>query len=269
MVCAIAPLLSSPLHATSRTPLCTTGGPAFAGTSTASNYPQRGSKFGDWQGGVQVASFVTGGLLPREQRGRTTNATVHIADYFATFSKLAGIDPGSGLAEPSTGPREHTNPDSESQLQDSVPPLDSVDQWPVLSGQSTQPARTETYLTENAVMQGPWKLIQGKGKKQLGDAQWSGPLYPKVPANGTAAADCSAGCLYHVLEDPREEHDLAKEQPSRAKELLGLLDSYRQTNFEPQVPGVSIDEVCAKTAKNGGRLTPADWKESLQSIAGE
>jgi hypothetical protein len=41
-----------------------------------------------------------------------------------------------------------------------------------------------------------WKLIAAGA----GDAQWSGPLYPKVPAVGATSANCSADkpCLFEV-----------------------------------------------------------------------
>ena len=40
------------------------GGPSFTGSDhTANNYPMRGSKMANWQGGIRVNAFVSGGLL--------------------------------------------------------------------------------------------------------------------------------------------------------------------------------------------------------------
>ena len=100
------------------------------------------------------------------------------------------------------------------------------------------------------MLSGTWKLIQGKGKGKIGDARWSGPLYPKVPATGTEDADCSMGCLYDVLADPGEHNEQSKAFPDITKQLLAKLDEYRKTNFEPLTPNVTIAQVCEATQLN-------------------
>merc|ERR1712216_557673 len=66
------------------------GGPAYW---AANNYPLRGTKGTDFQGGVRVAAFVTGGLLPSAVRGTTlsTRQRIHVADWYSTFCFLANV----------------------------------------------------------------------------------------------------------------------------------------------------------------------------------
>jgi arylsulfatase A-like enzyme len=56
------------------------GGPAYW---AANNHPLRGTKGTDFQGGVRVAAFASGGLLPAAVRGTTLqpNQPIHVADW--------------------------------------------------------------------------------------------------------------------------------------------------------------------------------------------
>jgi hypothetical protein len=51
-----------------------------------------GGKFSDFEGGIRVNSFVSGGFLPAKRRGQEESRYVHIADWHTTFCALAGVD---------------------------------------------------------------------------------------------------------------------------------------------------------------------------------
>ena len=53
------------------------------GTSGANNWPLRGEKHTSWQGGVRVAAFVSGGLVPSRFRGTRSDVVSHVADWCA------------------------------------------------------------------------------------------------------------------------------------------------------------------------------------------
>merc|ERR1719199_984936 len=53
--------------------------------------PNRGGKFSDFEGGVRVAAFATGGVLPKAVRGKSVDGMISIADWYATFCALAGV----------------------------------------------------------------------------------------------------------------------------------------------------------------------------------
>ena len=40
---------------------------------------------------ILINAFASGGLIPEELRGTKEESIVHIADWFGTFCKLAGI----------------------------------------------------------------------------------------------------------------------------------------------------------------------------------
>lgn len=80
-----------------------------------SNWPFRGAKNSNWEGGTRTPAFVNGGLLPNTQRGKVLNDMIHIVDWYATFLVLAGLDP--------------TDPSSTSPS-----PIDSINVWPFVNG---------------------------------------------------------------------------------------------------------------------------------------
>jgi hypothetical protein len=45
----------------------------------------------DYQGGVRVAAFATGGLIPTQMRGTKVLGAMHLVDIHMTFCTLAGV----------------------------------------------------------------------------------------------------------------------------------------------------------------------------------
>ena len=87
------------------------GGPSYNSAHTANNYPLRGSKLSDWEGGVRVTAFVSGGWVPTAEHGTTRHGLMAIADWHATFCELAGAP--------------HCNIDAAAAAAN-LPPLDSI-----------------------------------------------------------------------------------------------------------------------------------------------
>ena len=76
----------------------------------------------EFEGGLRQSAFVSGGFLPPQMRGKTTYALMHICDWYATFSSLAGVDP------------------YDAPVGGGVPASDGLDMWPVIAGiNSTSP----------------------------------------------------------------------------------------------------------------------------------
>lgn len=214
------------------------GGPSFSDQKAASNFPLRGGKYTLFEGGIRVNAFVTGGLLPTAMRGKNTTAAMHVSDWYTTFSGLAGVD--------------HTDD------HDGVPSVDGVDQWPVISGQTTDPQRTEIFVAKNTLILDNWKLIA----TGAGDARWSGPLYPQVPAEGEKNSTICSGnapCLFDIITDASERQNVAEKHPDVVARLQARLDELMDGFWTPTKPNVTREQTCAATARNGGYLTPADW----------
>ena len=106
---------------------------------------------------MRVASFVHSPLLPAAVRGTVLDATISVADWWATLVTLAGLEPvdsgfqpSSGLALPEPwGCVEHGKCSFE---------VDGLDMWPLITGKNrTAPRYAQQLLLEA----GPilcWKL---------------------------------------------------------------------------------------------------------------
>jgi hypothetical protein len=79
------------------------------------NHQMRGGKYSEFEGGVRVASFASGGLIPASKRGTISNGLVAVADVYATLCGLAGVDPTDKAAEAA-----------------GLPPIDGLDISPML-----------------------------------------------------------------------------------------------------------------------------------------
>jgi arylsulfatase A-like enzyme len=87
------------------------------GIGPGSNYPLRGTKVYNWEGGIKAAGFVRGTNNPHVAplpNGTTCTALMHATDWFSTLVQ--------GVAGGTTGP---------------TLPLDGVNQWPVLQGRAS------------------------------------------------------------------------------------------------------------------------------------
>lgn len=60
--------------------------------ATGSNYPFRGEKGTSFEGSYRATTFVSGGIIPAHLRGTKNDKLSHIADWYATFCALAGMD---------------------------------------------------------------------------------------------------------------------------------------------------------------------------------
>ena len=193
------------------------GGPEYFGGG-ANNYPLRGGKLTDWQGGIRVNAFVSGGYLPEKMRGQKTQEYIHIADWYATFCALAGVDPTDRVAAKAN-----------------LPPVDSLNAWPLISGENATSARNEIPISycNNTLISGDYKILTG----EMLQAGWTGPKFPNStsPHGGILQVkDCGDdGCLYDIRKDPEERQDLAKTMPDVLKQMQQRLEKQRATYFNP------------------------------------
>ena len=171
------------------------GGPVHEGNG-ANNYPLKGGKVSDWQGGVRVNAFVSGGYLPQNMRGKKTEGKIHLADWYSTFCHLAGVDPTDERA-----------------AEANLPPIDSMNMWPLISGQTTVSPREDVPISNMTLISGDYKILT----REVILAGWTGPQFPNQtnPDGGIPTTqECGdTGCLYNIMEDPEERVDLAKTKP--------------------------------------------------------
>ncbi|XP_065188415.1 arylsulfatase B-like [Sycon ciliatum] len=212
------------------------GGPVYRGGG-GNNYPLKGGKASNFQGGVRVNAFVTGGFLPEKRRGQVSDGYIALADWYKTFCGLAGVDWHDEKAEKAK-----------------LPPVDGYDVWPLLSGTTTVSPRTEIPLNPGLIS-GDFKILVDTMRQ----AGWTGPQYPNnSQVEGIhAVQECGYnGCLYNIKEDPEERHDLAASMPDKAKEMRQRLDTWDDTWFRPDRGVLPSLEACKQVKANGGFFGP-------------
>ena len=183
---------------------------------SGSNYPLKGCKGTFFEGGVRSLAFANGGLLPESRRGKSTQGFIHIADWYTTFCKLAGVDPDD------SGPGKFS--------------VDSMDVWPIITGENEKTPHDEIVLGydfnrrhQGALIMGDYKLVVGPQSFDCDSLMWSPLDYPCT--DGPNGPDCDPHCLYDIVNDPNEHHDLAEEKPDILQQLL---NSYNKFSTEPR-----------------------------------
>lgn len=181
------------------------------------NWPLRGMKFSDFEGGVRVAAFASGGVIPKARRGAVEPGLMHITDWYCTFSLFAGVNPIDTKA-----------------IGSPVPPVDCLDMWPTIATGSPSP-RTDITLSTDAHIQWPFKLVLGK---QRGKGVWTGIRHPNATRLTNDDAGCgngqpgTPGCLFNIAEDPTEHVDLATSLPGIVANISAALNAAVTTQFQ-------------------------------------
>mmetsp|Transcript_94667 Transcript_94667/g.203224 ORF Transcript_94667/g.203224 Transcript_94667/m.203224 type:complete len:711 (+) Transcript_94667:54-2186(+) len=260
------------------------GGPIYE-PAAANNFPLKGGKYADWEGGVRTNAFVSGGAIPKRNRGTVHKGIVSIADWYGTLCDMIGVDAHDKEAEAANVLIAAENLNRLANQQNPLlPPVDSVAQWQfILNGSNGRP--DPLVLSSQAILDYPYKLVVGRQVYSM----WQGELYPNcttianAPEEGpyfqdmqifdqqlklsnrqwqqdklTEVHDCRDGCLFNVEADPSETIDLAKDprNTTTMKELLKLrrrLDSVKV--FEPD-RGSQVFEACKVEASIGGFFGP-------------
>ena len=210
------------------------GGPLYTG---ANNYPLKGSKHSDWQGGIRINAFVSGGYLPEVMRGKKCEEYIHISDWYATFCALAGVDPTDEAAAKAK-----------------LPPIDSLNMWPLISGANSTSPRTEIPVSNSTFISGDYKIITGD---KVGDYDvHTGPQFPNIttgPHDIYKTAKCGDGCLYNIQLDPNEYDDLATKMPHVLEMMQEKLQEYQKTLFNPD-RGQESPEACEAALNKYGEF---------------
>lgn len=189
--------------------------------SGANNHPLKGTKGSDWQGGVRVNAFVSGGYLPASVRGQKTEGYIHLADWYATFCGLAGVDPTDHSAAIA-----------------GLPSIDSLDMWPLISGQNSTSPRVDIPISYNTLISGEFKILTGT----VSQAGWTAYDHPNTTSVTLPDENCTKkGCLYNIKTDPEERINLASTNRRDLRLIRNKLQAYQATHFDPDRGSVSAD----------------------------
>ena len=158
---------------------------------------------------------MSGGYLPEKMRGQKTEGYIHLADWYATFCSLAGVDPID-----------------EEAAKAKLPPIDSLDVWPLISGQNTTSPRTDLPTSFDTLISGDYKIITGN----VQHSAWTGPQFPNTTTTSkqiNAIEKCGDECLFNIKDDPYEYENLAKKMPDVLAQMQKKLQKYQATYFNP------------------------------------
>jgi len=182
------------------------------------------------------------------------------ACQFATFCFLAGVSPDDAKAAAATPP---------------LPPVDSLNQWPLLSGANATSPRREWSLSpfgtdlsrdahggDAAYMLWPYKLLVG----HVQQSGWCGEVHPNLTKTWDSfksieqcndSSTGKIGCLFNVLDDPSERDDLAMTVTHRpiAEDILRRMQEAETHWFNPD-RGLPLDQACVQARRNSGWWGP-------------
>ena len=171
-----------------------------------------GEQFSPWEGGIRVNAFVSGGYVPQNRRGQREEGMLHIADWYSTLLTLVGLDPTDARAAKA-----------------GLPPIDSLDMWPMISGVNSTSPRYELAVDQHTLIQGKYKFYNGTTIKY---AAWGSTLYPNSTSPDSpiepVTKDCSMGCLFDIIEDPTEHVDVIDENEVAATTLNARLEELKK-----------------------------------------
>mmetsp|Transcript_10442 Transcript_10442/g.24182 ORF Transcript_10442/g.24182 Transcript_10442/m.24182 type:complete len:273 (-) Transcript_10442:26-844(-) len=186
-----------------------------------SNLPLRAGKDSFFEGGVRAVAAMSGGLITTAARGAALSSVMHVSDWYASLSEIAGID----AAEMATGVAAR------------LPPVDSVSMWPQWRAELKQRANGSHVAHRHT------PRVLALASHTLLDVR---PRHAYKILNHTACdakssdyycTDCAAlGCVFDVFEDPHERHNIAAKNPALLAKLQGKLRKARNTLWADQDP---------------------------------
>ena len=215
-----------------------------------SNWPLRGSKGSNWEGGVRVPAVWGGGLLPASRYGLNISGLIHVSDIYSTLCELAGVDSDDG----------------------DWAPVDGVNVWPYISGTNSTPPRTRIIHEHNmfqvdanvtgAIRDGDYKLIIATeyAADWYGDTSDGHFTPPRTGSQNMTKTACSplAPCLFNINLDPEERNDISSTSPAIVANLLAIFHSYDTQHHPPTAAPPRNDAACCAASKKAGDVV-APW----------
>ena len=165
------------------------GGPIYySGCCGGNNFPLKGGKLSNWEGGIRANAFASGGLLPKSVRGTNLEGLMAGWDWYSTYCHLAKVDPTDHKAAAA-----------------GLAPIDSHDLWPLLSGRVSVSPRVELAIGDlhqvGGLISNGYKVLLG----HLAQAGWTGPVFPNTTSTWdpdrskeTCGNTSATGCLFKI-----------------------------------------------------------------------
>lgn len=239
--------------------------PPANNTRGGNNFPLRGAKHSNWQGGMRTQTFVSGGFVPENLKNTTNNGTYHIVDWYPTFCHLVN---GRKCYDPSPTPPLPIDPsDPTRDIYRGNLSWPSVDGLNILNSllyknESSVSSRPYLWLSaESMIKDGRYKIVLAQQDPSLA----SPPVTGWRNANGSweyggeldSDVECGVSfhnrtnfrpCLFDLATDEREKNDLSHSNPELLNELWSELNRTALTAFRSRSPNELLghcNETCA------------------------
>jgi len=239
------------------------------GRGDGSNFPLRGEKRTNYEGGMRVSAFVSGGLIPQHLRGTTNSIRFHIVDWYSTFCFLANV---SHTDDPPTPPLpiDPTDPNKDIYGTNSWPSVDGIVIWDFLmnpKNHNITSAHPTLVLSHEVIIQGNYKLMTSQRghtnqSHDVFENMWQDPqgnwFAPKgwtqtcgFPVyNKTSPIKAMKPCLFDLASDMNETTDLGEAQPELLNSLWQQLNNTWLTYYHSRTPDAMLgpcNEECANS----------------------
>ena len=215
------------------------------GVGDGINFPLRGEKHSNWDGGLRTAAFVGGGFVPTAVRGTNNTVNMHIVDWYATLATIAGVDPND---DPPVAPLpgDLSDPWRNIYGEKSFPPADGRNVWDVIvnsSGAAPDAVHKQLVLSKEVLIAGKWKLLVAQPHFKTQNNGWKGVDGKWVAPTAAESFDCLTQgvapsksffpvpgqrglrpCLFDLRADPAERHDVGAANPDVVQELWAALN---------------------------------------------
>lgn len=121
-----------------------------------------------------------------------------------------------------------------------LPPVDSMNMLPLLTGRVKEGPRTEIHLSNQTLISGRYKILTGqdsiipiiRGDRMPFDVHGVGWGPQAVWNSIKVGRDCTKGCLFDIQSDPNEDHQIM-DRPDIVEKMLARLVELNKDNFTP------------------------------------
>lgn len=212
-----------------------------AGSCGGNNWPLRGGKFSNWEGGIRLNALVSGGSVPATMRGKKLEGYITAWDWLATYADMVGVDPTDHKAAAA-----------------GLPPIDSISVYGYLMGENTTSPRERVVIGDTSaveanadgntlvggLIQGDYKLVLGASNRHFAVEQdtLTGPKWPNASSilipelhKRTCGRTPDTGCLFNIKVDPAETRSIAMD-PNRTavfNSMLATIDELQKGVYSP------------------------------------
>jgi hypothetical protein len=246
--------------------------PPTNNTMGGNNFPMRGAKHSNWQGGMRTQTFVSGGFIPDHLHNSTNEGTYHIVDWYPTFCHLVG---GQKCHDSSPVPPLPVDPNNPTRdiYRGSIswPSVDGLNIMNALLYNNESNVSSRPYLwlsAETMIKDGRYKIVTAQQDPSLTNSE---PMTGWRKASGDwifgGELDSDDGCglhfrnrsgfkpcLFDLTLDEREMNDLSLSNPELLSEIWTELNRTALTAFTSRSPPSLLGN-CNKTCSS------EKWKE--------